>query len=167
MLAFFAAALTGIVGAIFYATLPRRLALLERVTLLPEDMKAEKTALLSRLTLAATGTSDLVKTIAARILVPYARSTIGSIALLCSSRSLDDERSRLRKRIESILASRPAAAEKLAGVEDLVSIVVELRAAPIRRAITFALRAWLPLHIGSMAIALALLAVHIAQAVMR
>ena len=53
--------------------------------------------------------------------------------------------------------------ERLEGLDELIRIVVELRALPARRALTLALRAWLPLHVIGTGILVGLLFLHILQ----
>ena len=157
--AWWATAALGLFGGLAYATLPRRLTRLEREGALPEDLKARRTELVDRLYRAGSGRSDLVKAIAERILVPYARSFAGPVALLASGRTLGQEESRVRTRVDAMLQGRGA--ERLGGMEELVRIVVELRALPVRRVLTVLLRGFLPLHIITSALVLALLAVHV------
>jgi hypothetical protein len=158
-------ALLGCAGAVAYRVVPRRLTRLERHGVLPEELRAERAALLDRLYRETTGRTDLVKAIADHILVPYARRPAGWLLLLASGRGVADEERRLRQRIDEVLAGRGA--DKLAGVDALTRTVVDLRAVPARRALTGALRAWLPLHIAVGAIALLALVAHVALAVTR
>lgn len=160
VVAFWAVSVLGIFGAVVYRVVPRRLARLERRGDLPEDLKAERQALLDRLFVRASGRDDLVKTIASRVLVPYARAPLGPLRLLASGRSLAEERARLTVRIDTMRQGRGDA--RLGGLDELVTIAVQLRALPLRRGLTAGLRGWLPLHIVVSAVALALLGVHVA-----
>ncbi len=158
------AALGGL-GALVYATLPRRLSRLEREGALPEDLRHRRAELLDRLYRAGSGRSELVRAIAARVLVPYARNPLGPLALLASGRTLAEEESRVRGKVTAMLQGRGA--ERLAGVDEIVRVVVELRALPVRRTLTAALRGFLPLHIVASALVFALLAIHILVALGR
>jgi Fe-S-cluster-containing dehydrogenase component len=161
-LALLAACLVGAAGALVYRVIPARLTRLERRGALPEDLAGERDALLSRLYLESSGRSDLVKAIAARLLLPHARAPLGWVALVLSGRDLAGEEARLRRRVDQALAGRGQG--RLDGVDALVRTAVELRALPARRALTAALRAWLPIHIVSAAAVLALLLLHIGLA---
>jgi Fe-S-cluster-containing dehydrogenase component/CRP-like cAMP-binding protein len=160
MLAFWTVSGFGVVGAVAYRMIPRRLARLERRGDLPEDLAAERRALLDRLFLQASGRDELVKTIAARVLVPYARAVLGPLLLLASGRRLADEEARLHAQIDAMRQGRGQG--RLAGLDELVRTAVELRALPVRRVLTALLRGWLPLHIVVSAVALALLGLHVA-----
>lgn len=161
--AFWLAAVTGLIGGILYFVVPRRLTRIEERSALPEDLKTEKRELLDRLFKESTGRGELVKAIVGRVLVPYSRAPLGPIALLASGRTLDEERRRLRGRIDQMLESRGA--DRLEGLDALVKTVVDVRAAPGRRALTSALRGWLPLHIMAVATTAVLLVLHIAMVV--
>jgi hypothetical protein len=159
-LAFWAVSLLGCFGALAYRLVPRRLARLERRGDLPEDLAAERKALLDRLFVQASGRDELVKAIAARVLVPYARAVLGPLALLASGRSLADEEARLHARIDAMRQGRGQG--RLSGLPELVRTAVELRALPVRRVLTALLRGWLPLHMVVSAVGLALLGLHVA-----
>jgi Fe-S-cluster-containing dehydrogenase component/CRP-like cAMP-binding protein/uncharacterized membrane protein YedE/YeeE len=159
-LAFWVVSGLGVLGAIGYRLIPRRLARLERRGDLPEDLAAERKALLDRLYMQASGRDELVKAIVARVLVPYSRAPLGSVALVASGRRLADEEARLHLRIDAMRQGRGQA--RLAGLSELVRTAVELRALPARRVLTALLRGWLPLHIVASAVALALLGLHVA-----
>ncbi|MCH9683942.1 MAG: cyclic nucleotide-binding domain-containing protein, partial [Deltaproteobacteria bacterium] len=159
-LAFWLVSAFGVFGALVYRLVPRRLARLEHRGALPEDLAAERRALLDRLLVQASGRDELVKTIGSRVLVPYARAVFGPWALLLSGRSVAAEQARLRARIDAMRQGRGQG--RLAGLDELVRIAVELRALPVRRVLTAGLRGWLPLHIVVSAVALALLGLHVA-----
>jgi hypothetical protein len=124
-------------------------------------MALERELLFDRLHRASSGTSDLVKTIADKILVPYARAPVGALALVVSGRTLVEEERVLAARIDKVLAGRGR--ERLDGLDGLVRIVVELRALPARRGLSGLLRGFLPLHIVLTGMLLALLALHVVQ----
>ena len=163
-LAFWLTAGLGGLGAVAYWLVPGALARLERRGALPEDLRGERQALFDRLYTESTGTGDLVKTLMARVLVPYARSPLGSLALVLSGRTPVQERRRLRRRIDDMLQGRGQG--KLDGLEPLITTVVELRALPARRVLTGLLRAWLPVHIIATAVVLAMLGIHVLTAVL-
>jgi Fe-S-cluster-containing dehydrogenase component/CRP-like cAMP-binding protein len=154
--------LAGGFAAVAYRLVPPRLARLERTAALPEDLARAREDLLDRLYREASGRSDLVKKIFEKILLPYARSPLGPLALLASGRRLRDEEVALRARIDVVLEGRGQ--ERLAGLAELLRIVVELRALPAQRWLLGALRAGLPLHVVTFAIATALLALHVVLA---
>lgn len=159
-LAFWTVSVLGVVGALAYRMIPRRLARLERRGDLPEDLAAERRALLDRLFMQASGRDELVKAIASRVLVPYARAVLGPLALLVSGRRLADEEARLHAKIDAMRQGRGEG--RLGGLDALVRTAVELRALPLRRVLTAMLRGWLPLHIVVSAVCLALLGLHVA-----
>ncbi len=159
--AFWGTVVLGVFGALSYRALPARLTRLERKGALPEDLRAERDLLFDRLHRATSGKSDLLKTIAERILVPYARSPLGPLALAISGRTLGQEESLLKQRVAAVLEGRGG--ERLEGLDELSRIVVELRALPARRVLTFAIRSWLPMHVLTTGILLSLLCLHIAQ----
>jgi ferredoxin len=156
---FWIVAVGGAVLGLAYRTLPRRLARIEREGLLPEDLARRRTELVDRLYRAGSGKSDLVKAIAEKILVPYARAPFGSLALLLTGRTLADEEARLGAAIDRMLQGRGRT--RLGGLSELVKVVVELRALPLRRALTFLLRGLLPLHVVATGVLVALLALHV------
>jgi Fe-S-cluster-containing dehydrogenase component/CRP-like cAMP-binding protein len=160
-LALLLATLVGGLGALAYRLLPRRLTRIERRGALPEDLAGEREALLSRLQREAAGTSDLVKTLADRLLLPYARRPLGGAALALSGRTLSQEEARVRARIDQALEGRGG--DRLDGLDRMIRTAVELRALPARRTLTAALRGWLPVHIISAAVLLALLLLHVAM----
>jgi hypothetical protein len=160
----FAAGL-GLVLAAGYAVVPRRLARIERTALLPEDFGPEREALEARFYRALSGKSDLLKTIADRTLVPYARAKIGPLALIASGRDVRAERERLVSELRATLGEERRA--RLAGLEELVAVAVELRALPAQRLLLGVLRVGLPLHVVALAAGTIALLVHVAHVVAR
>lgn len=156
---FWLAALLGVFGAWVQRWVPPRLAALERSGLLPEDFSAEKRRLMDRLYQEISGKNELVKKVAERLLLPYARAFGGPLWLLLSGRSLGQEQARIDALIDNILQGRGA--DKRAGLEPLVKLVVEIRALPLRRGLTFVLRAWHRPHALLSALLLALLVLHV------
>jgi Fe-S-cluster-containing dehydrogenase component/CRP-like cAMP-binding protein len=161
-LTFFATGALGLLAALSYGIIPRRLSRIERSANLPEDYGPTVRELSDRLYGGVSGKSELVKRIFEKVLVPYLRRPLGWIALLASGRRLRDEEIALRKRIEVMLQGRGP--ERLAGLDELVRLVVELRALSAQRALTLLLRMWLPLHIICAVVATTLLLVHIVEA---
>ncbi|MDC0743504.1 cyclic nucleotide-binding domain-containing protein [Polyangium mundeleinium] len=164
-LVFLASALVGGLSALAYAWIPRRMARIERSAALPEDFAAARRDLVDRLYREVSGKSDLVKKIFDKILVPFAMSSAGPLLLLASGRTLRQEEEVLRARIERVLEGRGK--ERLAGLDGLVRIVVELRALPAQRLLLRLLRVGLPLHILTFGMAMALLVVHVAAVMKR
>jgi Fe-S-cluster-containing dehydrogenase component/CRP-like cAMP-binding protein len=157
--------LAGALVAVAYRWIPSRLARIERSAALPEDMDRARQELLDRLYRDASGKSDLVKRIFEKLLLPYARSQVGPLSLLVSGRTLREEEAVLRARIDTVLEGRGK--ERLAGLAELTRVVVELRALPAQRWLLRTLRAGLPVHIVSFAIAIALLGLHAILALWR
>ncbi|MFT3772582.1 MAG: cyclic nucleotide-binding domain-containing protein [Minicystis sp.] len=157
--------LAGGLGGIAYRLLPPRLSRIERAAALPEDFARARRDLHDRLYREASGKSELVKKILEKILLPYARSPLGPLALVASGRSLREEQAALRARIDTVLEGRGQ--ERLAGLSELLRIVVELRALPAQRILLGALRVWLPIHVVTFGVALAMLVLHVIFAVGR
>lgn len=162
MLAFFAASLTGVLAAVCYAVLPARLARVERRARLPEDLPLRAVELAEQTFGALTGRSAAGKALFARVLSPYAAATLGGFALVISGRSLREEEARLRAKLERLAPDRA-----VDGLPDLVRLVVERRAVKAQRLLQAALRGAVTLHLVSVAMALVLLAVHVASVVGR
>ncbi|MCA9634246.1 MAG: cyclic nucleotide-binding domain-containing protein [Myxococcales bacterium] len=162
-LTFWAVAALGLLGAWLQHWLPARLARIERAGLLPEDFPAEKRKLNDRLFREISGRSDLVKKIAERVLLPYARSPVGPLWLFLSGRSAGEEQARLESRIDEILQGRGA--ERRLGLDQLTKIAVELRALPLRRVLTFSLRAWHTPHAMLSVLLLIFLLLHVVSVV--
>ncbi len=158
-LAFWVVAAGGVLLGLAYRVVPRRLTRIEREGALPEDLRRRRTELVDRLYRAGSGKSDLVKAIAEKILVPYARAPFGSLVLFFTGRTLADEEARLSAAINRTLQGRGHA--RLQGLPELVKVVVELRALPLRRALTFVLRGLLPVHVIATGVLVALLALHV------
>jgi hypothetical protein len=163
LIAFGVVTALGAFGSLAYAALPRALTRIERSGALPEDLAGDAKELRARLFKEISGTGDLVKRIADKILVPYARKPLGWIAMVASGRTLRDEEKRIRAQIDRVLEGRGG--EKLAGLDKVVRVAVEVRALPGRRVLTTSLRAWLPLHMILAAITVGLLLVHVVMEV--
>ena len=156
------AALVGVLGlwgAVAYAVLPSRLTRIEREGALPEDLAAKKIELHDRLYREISGRSDLVKVLARRLLLPYAGRPLGWLTLALSGRSLASEQARLRGRVQELLQGRGE--DKLAGLDDLLRTVVDIRALPLRRVLTVAMRAWLVPHIIATSVLWVLVLAHL------
>ncbi|HEY8076479.1 MAG TPA: 4Fe-4S dicluster domain-containing protein, partial [Labilithrix sp.] len=156
---------SGAAGAALQAVLPRRLARLERKVVLPEQLASRAKELDEKIFAQLSGKSELVKTLYARLLRPYRLSRLGPVALLLTGRSLRDEETRLRARIAELLEGRSS--DKSRGTDDLVRVVVEHRAVRAQRIMTFALRAWVPVHVVAAAASVALLVAHVIAVVKR
>lgn len=156
--AFWAVTGLGILAALAYRWVPRRLSRLERVGALPEDLPAQREGLFDALYREASGRSARVKQVLAEVLVPYAHTAGGSIALLFSGRSLSQEEARLRR----IVVARAPGVDAEPGLDALVRTVVELRAWPLRRGLSWLLLAFVPLHVVLTGVLVALLVLHVA-----
>ncbi|MCB9606719.1 MAG: cyclic nucleotide-binding domain-containing protein [Polyangiaceae bacterium] len=162
-LTFWSVAVLGLLGAWFQFWLPRRLARIERTGLLPEDFPAEKRKLNDRLYREISGRSDLVKKIAERVLLPYAKSPLGPLWLMLGGRSAGEEQARLEARIDQMLQGRGR--DRRLGLDQLTKIAVELRALPLRRVLTFLLRAWHAPHAMLTVLLLIFLLLHVVSVV--
>ena len=164
-LALLVTSIAGAWTALTYRIIPARLARIERSAALPEDFVAARRELSDRLYRDVSGKSDLVKKLFERVLVPYAKSSIGPLALILSGRRLRDEEQALRARIDVVLEGRGQ--PRLAGLAELIRIVVELRALPAQRWLFRAMRVGLPLHVVTFGVATAMLLLHAALALWR
>lgn len=150
---------TGVLGAIVHVVVPRRLARLERKSVLPEELRARGPELDERIFERLTGRTELVKTLFARVLRPYRRARLGGLSLALSGRSVRAEERRLRARVDALLEGRRS--ERLVGLDDLVKLVVERRAVVAQRILTFLLRGWLVPHVAATGAAIVLLVLHV------
>jgi Fe-S-cluster-containing dehydrogenase component len=164
-LALFVTSIAGAWTALTYRIIPARLARIERSAALPEDFAQARRELSDRLYRDVSGKSDLVKKLFERVLVPYAKSPLGPLALILSGRRLRAEEEALRARIDKVLEGRGQ--ERLAGLAELIRIVVELRALPAQRWLFRAMRVGLPLHVITFGVAMAMLVLHAALAAWR
>lgn len=149
----------GGVGTWVYRALPRRLSRLEHESTLPERLPLERAGLVDRVYRDLSGRPAALKSLAAKLLLPYAKSTTGSLALVLSGRSLEQE----TRRILSVASARLAAEDRESkeALPALVASCVELRALPARRFLTRWLRGWLPLHIVLGGLSVAAVTAHI------
>jgi Fe-S-cluster-containing dehydrogenase component/CRP-like cAMP-binding protein len=158
LVAFVAASVTGIAGAVAYRLVPRALSRVERKALLPEDLARRARDLDDRAFGALTGRSEATKAVYARMLAPYARSAFGGVALVVGGRTMREEERAVRGRIEAVLGDRTAA---LDGIDDLVRLVVERRALRAQRLLQGILQGWVPAHVAAVAVTVALLVMHV------
>jgi len=154
-----ASALSGGFGAWVYRWVPPRLSRLEWRGALPEELGRERRELIDRLYRLTSGQDPLLKRVTELILGPYSRSSWESLRLLASGRDLRQERARLRRSIDERLEGRGQ--ERLLGLDELIKVVVDLRALPLRRGLTAALRLWQPVHAGLTLALVVLLALHV------
>ncbi|MEO7330677.1 MAG: 4Fe-4S dicluster domain-containing protein, partial [Minicystis sp.] len=157
--------IAGAFTALAYRLIPARLARLERTAALPEDFATGRRELLDRLYREVSGKSELVKKLFERVLLPYVQSKGGPMLLLISGRRLREEERVLRERIDLLLEGRGK--ERLAGLAELIKIVVELRSLPAQRWLLASLRVGLPLHIVTFGLATVLLGLHAVFAIYR
>ena len=157
--------IAGAYTALVYRLIPARLARLERTAALPEDFATARRELRDRLYREVSGKSELVKKLFERVLLPYVQSKGGPLWLLLSGRRLRDEERALRERIDLLLEGRGK--ERLAGLAELIKIVVELRSLPAQRWLLVTLRAGLPVHIVTFGLAAVLLGLHAVFAIYR
>ncbi len=153
------ASASGLLLAIFYAALPRLLTRIERRPLLPESLASEKEALETRLFKGLSGKDILLKKVAEKVLLPYARSPFRGLPMLLTGRDLRSEELRLKRAITERLEGRID--ERLIGLDEVVRTSVELAALPLVRALTFLLRGLLPVHVIAVLTTVTLLVLHI------
>ena len=156
---------TGVLGAILHVVLPPRLARLERGSVLPEELVARRREIDERIFTQLSGRSEVVKTLYGRVLRPYRAARFGPVLLVASGRRLRAEEQRVRAMLGGLLEGRKS--ERLDGIDELVRLVVEHRAASALRLLTFAVRGWIPVHLAATAIAIVLLVAHVLAVVRR
>jgi Fe-S-cluster-containing dehydrogenase component/CRP-like cAMP-binding protein len=164
LVAFLFASVSGAVAGLAYAVVPRMLSRVERRARLPEELAPRARELEERTFGALTGRGVASKALYARVLAPYATSALGGLVLVASGRSLHEEETRLRARIDTLVEGRSG---KLDGLADLVRLVVERRATRAQGLLQGSLRACVPMHLVAVAVALVLIVVHMALVVGR
>ncbi len=164
VVAFLIACLTGALAGVAYAVVPGRLARVERRARLPEDLAPRARELDERTFGALTGRGAASKALYTRVLAPYAKSVLGGLTLVASGRSLHEEETCLRARIDALVDGR---SERLDGLSELVRLVVERRAARAQGLLQGALRSCVPLHLVSVAVALVLIVLHVVLVAVR
>jgi Fe-S-cluster-containing dehydrogenase component/CRP-like cAMP-binding protein len=156
---FWCSSLLGVLGYAAYQLLPPVLTRIERKGLLPEDFSRERSRLMDRLFRATSGKSEAIKLLVRRVLMPYARAPWGGLSLVTSGRNLREEEAQLNQRLFDVLQDKaPAHARE---IEELTRTVVEIRALPVRRVLTFLLRAVLPVHVLTLGLLAVFLVVHL------
>jgi Fe-S-cluster-containing dehydrogenase component len=155
------AVVTGVVGASIGAVVPRALSRVERSSVLPEELATKAKEIDEKIFAMLSGKSELTKTLFVEALRPYRRSLLGPLLLLVSRRSLRREEKALRARVDALAKARGGTREALAGLDDLVRLVVEHRAVRLQRLLTWILRGWLAPHLAATAAALVLLVLHV------
>jgi hypothetical protein len=153
------AAVTGALGALIGARIPRALSRIERKSVLPEELAARPKEIDERIFGVLSGKSELVKTLFIEALRPYRRALVGPFSLLLSRRTLRQEETFLRARLDALTGGKKR--DALGGIDELVRLVVEHRAVRLQRILTWALRGWLVPHVAATAAALVLLALHV------
>jgi hypothetical protein len=161
-IAFAIALVTGAFGGAAHAIVPARLARIERKSVLPEELAARPRELDEKVFAALSGKSELVKKLFVTALRPYRASLLGPALLIAAGRSLRDEERALRGRLDELTGRKTG--ER--GVDELVRLVVEHRAARAQRLLTWMLRGWIVPHVAATVVALGLLVLHVI-AVMR
>jgi Fe-S-cluster-containing dehydrogenase component/CRP-like cAMP-binding protein len=157
---FVLAAASGAALALAYAWLPRALARLERRPLLPETVSKEREELETRLFKALSGKDDLLKKVAEKLLLPYARSWGSGVRLLLSGRDLPTEERRLEELVVAKLDGRRND-PRLQGLRELVRLAIDRAVLPVLRAHNGVLRGLLPVHAVTMLATIVLLVVHV------
>lgn len=136
---------TGAVAGCAYVALPRAASRLEREGRLPEDVPRAREQLERKIFRALSGRSDVVKKVYDMVLAPYRASRLGIAALVVARRSAREEERALGERIDALLEGRGA--DKRAGLDALVRLVVEERALRASAAIVAILRGAPALHV--------------------
>ena len=156
------ALVSGAAGFLAYRFVPGRLARLARAdgtVLLPEEGRALCAEREAKVFAVLSGSSPRVKKIFEALVAPYLRSRAGA-ARLALSGARSEEVANLTSRLAPVRERlEPSEASAL---ERTIAVAVESRLARVERALRLLLRAWLPVHVVAAAIALALLAVHVA-----
>ncbi|HEX4515699.1 MAG TPA: cyclic nucleotide-binding domain-containing protein, partial [Polyangiaceae bacterium] len=136
-LAFWGAALLGLAAGALGATVPRRLARIERSAKLPEELGSALRDLDARVFRELSGTSDLLKGLWSRLLEPFSRSALVLVATCVAAPSQRAMREGLVARVRAITTADD---ERLAGLERLASIAVERQALRAQRLLVAILR---------------------------
>jgi len=152
-----ATALGGAAGLVGWVA-PKRLARIERTALLPEELGERIRELDARVFRDLSGRSDLLKGLYARVLRPFSRSTATLVAFCVRGTPQRVMRERVEARVHAIVGKPD---ERLAGLEGLVSVVVERQAMRAQRVLTMALRATSFAHVIVVGALLALALVHV------
>lgn len=165
-IAFALAVVTGALGAAISAIAPRALSRIERRSVLPEELAARPKELDEKIFSALSGKSELTKTLFVEALRPYRRSRVGPLSLVLSRRTLREEEKALRVRLDDLTGGRVKGRvddprKTPAGLDELVRLVVEQRAARAQRALTWMLRGWVVPHVAATAAAVILLVLHV------
>jgi hypothetical protein len=150
---------TGAWLVLAFRFVPTRLRRLESKGALPEDLGSERRVLEDRLYQLTSGRDQFTKKVAEVVLLPYSTSAWESLKLLASGRSLRDERERLETRVQHLTEGR--AGSRVEALSELIKTVVELRALPLRRGLTAALRGLQPIHAGLAVTLFVLLIIHV------
>ncbi len=158
-LSFFASTLTGVLGALGYAFIPRRRARLVGRGALPEDDAARQADLERQRFQLLTGQNAALQALARTLLVPYASSRVGALLLALSKRTSGDEVRALEDRVSAMLGGRSSA--RLAAAPRLVELSVALRLLRAERYTSLALRAFVPLHLVLAVLVGALVVLHV------
>ncbi len=153
------AVLTGAMGAVIAVVVPPALSRIERKTVLPEELGERPREIEEKVFATLSGKTELVKTLFATALRPYRRSRLGPLALVLSRRTLREEERSVRTHLDALTGGKKG--DALAGIDDLVRLVVEHRAVRAQRLLTWTLRGWLVPHLAATAAAVVLLAIHV------
>lgn len=151
------AVLTGLFGGVAGAIVPPQLTRLERKVVLPEELAGRAGELDAQVFRTLSGKSELVKTLFVKVLRPYLRSRPGPLVLIATRRSLKEEETRLRARLDA-LTGKP---KNEPGLGELVKLVVEHRAVRAQRVLTWILRGWLVPHIAATIAVVVLTVLHV------
>jgi Fe-S-cluster-containing dehydrogenase component/CRP-like cAMP-binding protein len=150
-------ALTGLAGRL----LPPRLTHLERGAEEVSEGRPFEAEAFRQLS----GRGEGLKALYARLLLPYARATLGPLVLIVSGRGLAEEQRAVSARVEAALSGHRSCG--LEGLDRLVRLVVNERARKARRGLRALLGVGLPVHVVATTIVMVLLVVHAALALWR
>ncbi len=163
VVAFWIASASGVLAGVAYRLIPRRLSRLEREGVLAEEVAGRAKELRDREFTAISGKSAGTKAIYAKLIAPYANAPLGGLAMALPGRTLAEEELRLRGRIRAVVGERSSEEQ----TRDLVTLAVDQRAVCAQRWLGASLRMWVPVHVVAVAVAIALLALHIAYVLRR
>ncbi len=149
---------SGAFGAVAYALLPRRLGALGDDGTAPDELAREHRRARDQAFLLLTGRDERVKTWWRVRLAPYASSRSGALGFALSRATAASERLRLATEVTRVGQGRVSVAD----LEPLLEHAVRTRTLAARRLLHHALRGWLPVHLLTAALALALVAHHVA-----
>jgi Fe-S-cluster-containing dehydrogenase component/CRP-like cAMP-binding protein len=163
--AFAIAAASGALGALLGRVAPPAISRVEKKSRLVEELRVRQREIDDEVFALLSGKSELVKLLFRKLLAPYSRSTFGPLRLLFSRRTRREEERTLRARVDALTGGKTG--ESMAGIDELVRLVVEHRALRLERWLSTLLRGWILPHLAATAGAIVLLVFHVFAVVRR